>query len=280
MRWCHRKFAGSALAACGLLAVLALLSCEEHLPSVTGLVIDLTHTSGDSVTLAWDPVTGVEIDGYRVYFKPNAVGSWQEVASVVAEFYTHHATCAGRYSVKAYSGPDLSEEYATPVTTMPNIPSALYCICDQYLPPSHPDYTGFIFGPTSGTEGFAEDSLFEQDMYCWDFSVRRGDYDAGLSSGSYGAWGNGEDMCFLHAEGVYGLCPDLGSSSWWEWGQLSQTDDVVFGALHHGHFVKIRIDEISAWGMSTDGTCILFDYEYQPISGLRLFTEASTPDKH
>jgi hypothetical protein len=64
--------------------------------------------------------------------------------------------------------------------------------------------------------------------------------------------------------------------SWWDNGRLYQTDDVIFGYLYDGYYVKIMVIEIFPEPLSDYGTGVTFNYEIQPIQGLRLFTEEST----
>lgn len=243
------------------------------LPTVTGLFIDVGNTAGDSVSMMWDPIVGTEIDGYIVYFMPCAEGDWQVIDTVTTEACTDHATCAGNYSVKAYFGSELSEDYAAPVSDMPNIIAEWYTIYDQFAPADY--HSGFIFGMTGGQTGYASDPGFVQDMYCYDYT--KGDPDAGLSSGDYGPYGNGNEMWFYAAEGVYGYCPECdGSSGWWDHGMLYPADDVIFGYLYDGYYVKIYIIDIFPEPISMNGTGVVLTYEIQPINELRLFTEEST----
>lgn len=264
------------------LAVFAimLMACEGDnpedpggtLPTVTNLDIDESASSGNSIVLTWDEVTGETIEGYEVYFSETSGGSWSSIGTTASNTYTDDASSAGYYSVRAYEGTNYSENYATAVDDMPNIITEIYSIYDQYAPASYD--SGFIFGMTGGTTGQASDPGFVQDMYCYDYS--KGDGDAGFSSGDYGTYGNGNETWFYAADGTYGYCPAYGGSGWWNHGQLLASDDVIFGYLYDGYYVKIYIDGITAEPTSENGTEVEIHYEIQPINGVSVFTDDSS----
>ena len=260
---------------------IALMACEGDnpsepggtLPTVTGLAIDAA-SAGNEIVLTWEAVTSEEIEGYEVYFSETSGGSWTAAATTSNTTYTHVATCAGYYSVRAYDGDNYSESYATSVNTMPNEITETYSIYDQFAPGSY--YSGFIFGATGGTTGLAGDPGFEQDMYAYDYSESRGDSDTGLSSGSVGAFPNGNETWFYAAGGVYGYCPAYGATGWWSNGELYSSDDVIFAILYDDYYVKIYIDDIIPEETSANGTELQFHYEFQPINGVSVFTSNSS----
>jgi len=244
---------------------------DGTLPSITGLEVDWTSSLGNTIVLTWDPLTGYPFDGYEVYFSTSGVGTWTVIGITPTNNYTDLASSAGYYSVRAYEGSNYSENYATPVSTMPNIISTQFSIYDNYAPASY--HSGIIFGFSQGTTGLAPDPSFIQDLYCYDPS--KGDDDICFYSGSYGPFGNGNPTRFYAAEGVYGYCPLYGSGSWWEYGQLYPSDDVIFGVLYDGYYVKIYIDDIFPEPLSQYGTGVTIHYEIQTHHDITVFTTNS-----
>ncbi|MBN1433677.1 hypothetical protein JW921_02885 [Candidatus Fermentibacterales bacterium] len=265
-----------AVVSLGVLAI-ALMACEGDnpsepggtLPTVTGLTVDWASSEGNSIVLNWTAVTGETIDGYEVYFSATEGGTWSEVGDVTGTTFTHTATSAGYYSVRAYEGDNFSEAYATAVNTMPYV-SASVTIYDNNAPEQYD--SGFIFNYSGGETGQASSPSFVQDMYCYDYS--KGDGDAGFSSGDYGTFGNGNETWFYAAGGTYGYCPEYGTD-WWNHGQLEASDDVIFAILHDGLYAKIIIEDIFPEETSANGTGVQFHYELPYEDGITVFTTDS-----
>ncbi len=271
-----RKFA--LLLTCTAVALIAGCAGDDPagpggtLPTVTGLTLDESASSGVSVVLAWTAVT--DADGYKVWFSTTSGGTWTEVGDVTGTTYTHTASSAGYYTVTAYAGEDTSEGYATAVDDMPNVVSTEYSIYDNYAPADW--HSGFIFGLNSGETGFASQGSFVQDIYAYDPWTDPG--RAALYSGDYGPFGNGnETMMFGLGDGGYsnpGAAPDAGAG-WWDNGEV-WSGDVIFCELFDGYYAKMYINDVyGPVGGSSNGTGIDFTYEIQPIEGLRLFTTNS-----
>ncbi|MBC8428924.1 MAG: fibronectin type III domain-containing protein [FCB group bacterium] len=241
---------------------------EGTLPVVTGLTIDESASEERTVYLSWDPVTSEEIDGYYVWFKSNGSGNWDKISTTSNTSCTHEASCAGDYVVTAYEGENTSSADSDSVTTLPNFVPATYTIWDFHAPED--EYSGFKFGANSGEYRYASTST-DFDVYCYDGG---GGYDTWLYSGDYGTYGNGYDTD-IWDDLVSNAYPDGYPSGSWNHGYVS-AGDIFICELSHGYFVKMYIttvmvhpDQPAAYGFS-------FYYDWQPINGLYLFTEASS----
>lgn len=241
------------------------------LTTVQGLEIDETST-GRTVVLVWNGISD-EIDGYEIYFKADGTGSWVVGGTSTTTTFTHNATVAGTYAVRAYNGDNYSENYSNEVSTMPNIVNVTYSIYDNYAPADY--HSGFIFGATSGQTGFASQTGFVQDIYAYDES--KGDGDVWLYSGNFGQFGNGNQSYFqTPASGVYGNCDPNGT--WYSTSyQLYSSDSVVFIELPYASgpsaYAKMYGLQITPEPTSNNGTEVSFMYEYQSNDlGLTLFT--------
>ncbi len=239
------------------------------LPTVTGLEV-LATSSGRTVNLSWNAVTGTTIDGYEIYFKSNGDGSWVALDTETGTTYSHTADNSGTYSVRAYEGTDFSENYSNVETTMPTVISDSYTIWDNHAPDI--EHSGFIFGATSGTTGRALDTGFDQDIYCYD-----GDWSespCGFYSGDHAPFGNGSHTDMIASSGsTYGY---PSGSQWWQTGYIL-AGDVIFCELSNGHYVKVFVSSVPQHATQPLSHGIIFYYDYQPINGLYLFTTDSTP---
>lgn len=246
------------------------VSVAGDLPSVQNLALDASST-GRTVNLIWDPLL-CDVDGYQVYFKADATGSWVAIGESPTANFTHIATNAGSYAVKGYKGSNYSEGYSNEVNTMPAVITVTYTIYDNYSPADR--HSAFIFGETGGITGMAPDASFAQDIYAYDDS--KGDNDVSLYSGNFGLFGNGNQSFFqTPSSGEYGNCDPDGSwvgSSY----QLYTSDSVVFIKLPYvasNAYAKIFGLSITPDPTTNHGTMISFSYEYQTNElGLTLFT--------
>ena len=125
---------------------------------------------------------------------------------------------------------------------MPNEITTLYTIWDNHAPAD--EHSGFIFGETFGTTGFASSTTFIQDIYCFD-----GDWPqspVGFYSCACPPFGNGNEttMFVWGSQGWtnYGAAPGE-VYDWWEMGYVVE-DDVIFAHLHDDYFVKIFIIDV------------------------------------
>lgn len=237
--------------------------------------LQLSDTStGRTIVLVWSAVTG-DIDGYKIYFDADNTGTWVEVGESTTTTYTHTATNAGTYSVRAYKGTDYSENYSNEASTMPNIVNVTYTIYDQFAPAELP--SGFIFGENAGQTGMAGSTAFKQDIYAYDES--KGDNEVWLYSGNFGPtqYANGNQTYFQEpASGVYGNCDPNGT--WIPTSYVLYTSDsVVFLALPFSTggsaYVKMYGLTVAPEPTSNNGTMVSFKYEYQSNDlGLTVFT--------
>ncbi len=240
------------------------------LTTVQDLQLDATST-GRTIVLKWSAVTD-NIDGYKVYFKADGTGNWVEVGSPTTTTYTHTATNAGTYSVRAYKDTNFSKEYSNEASTMPSIVNVTYTIYDNKSAEEMP--SGFIFGANSGQTGMAGSTQFKQDIYAYDES--KGDNDVWLYSGNFGTFGNGNQSYFqTPASGVYGNCDPAGSwlgNSY----KLLTSDSVVFVKLPYtaGGNAYVKMYNLTITPDETpNGTKVSFSYEYQSKTlGLTVFT--------
>lgn len=254
---------------------MLLTACEGDDPAGPGGTLDpvsgleiLSTSAGQTVVLSWTTYSGSEtIDGYEVYFKAEGAGEWVALGTTTATGYEDVATVAGSYAVRAYEGDNYSSAYSNEKSTMPNIITTEYTIYDNNAPADY--HSGIIFGWNAATTGLAGQTSFVQDIYCYDES--KGDGDVWFYSGNYGTFGNGNPTSMYDGGTVYGYCPVV-SGDWWGHGKLVADEDVLFGYLYDGAYIKIYIDDIFPEPTSDNGTGVTLHYEIQPIVGLTLFT--------
>ncbi len=230
---------------------------------VTDLQLDAS-SAGTSIVLVWSEVDGV--DGYKVYFQEDATGNWEEVGTSSTTGFTHDATSAGHYSVKAYKGDDMSSDFATPVSTMPNIITQTFTIYDNN---SALD-SGFFFGKSAAqsSTGQAQSTDFKQDIYAYDDT--KGDMQVSLYSGAFGEFGNGYVSYFQEPDPSVSYC-DLTPSQWSPNSYpLYSGDSVVFVALTGSpqagpvqYIAKMRGITIAEDGNTENGTMVTFSFEIQ-----------------
>jgi len=237
------------------------------LPVVTGLTIDESESSGRTIYLSWDPVTSEEIDGYYVWFKSNGTGGWETVDTTSNTSCIHEAPCAGKYVVTAYEGENTSSDNSNEEATMPNFIQATYTIWDNRAPTSA--YSGFRFGSTGGEYRYVTSST-DFDVYCYDGGAG---HDTWLYSGDYGTFGNGYHTD-IWAELVSYAYPSPSDSSWNH--GYAAAGDIFICELYDGYFVKMYIKSTPVHPDQSASHGIEFYYDWQPINGLYLFTEASS----
>ncbi|MCK5131051.1 MAG: hypothetical protein KAR40_02740 [Candidatus Sabulitectum sp.] len=262
--------------------VAALAGCAGDTTSPPGdlvtvqdLQLDTTST-GRTILLVWSEVTEGDIDGYEVYFKKDGTGNWAEVGDVTTLTFTHTATNAGTYSVRAYEGTNFSKDYSNTVTTMPQVFTQTYTIYDQFSASSA--HGGFIFFDdntnTYGITGLAGEPGFHQDMSAYDDS--KGDNDVALYSGKEQYSGGNSSFFQVPASGVYGNCDPSGS--WHISKNLLTSDSVLFVKLPYtsGGNAYAKIYGITVTEDTTpNGTKVSFSFEYQSKDmGLTVFTSS------
>lgn len=276
---------------CAILAVPVVLSCadpstgpissdpaeegrlygqfsgEGSVPNVTGFAVDVDASQENIVTVIWDDISlekGSFIEGYRLYYRTDDQGSWTEQAELPPGTmeYSHIASAAGGYGIVAFEGGEISPDMAT-VSTMPSIITTTYTIWNNWCPPQA--HSGFIFGPTSGTTGFAVSTSFLQDIYCYDGGQVSFTW---FFSGDFGPFGNGNHTEMYEHTGNYAM--PTGSA--WSHGAMS-VGDVIFAELNDGYWVKVYINALPHYeGGATDAFGIQFYYDWQPIRELYLFS--------
>ncbi len=232
------------------------------LVTVQSLELDGT-SAGTNIVLVWSAVTE-DIDGYEVYFKADGAGDWTILGESTTTTYTDVATNAGTYSVRAFKDEDFSENFATAVTTMPNVISGTYTIVDNNAAPATLP-SGFRFGSSAGETGSASSPSFEQDIYAYDDDFK-GDSNVSLYSGNKGSFGNGIQSYFQVPLGN-GYCNPSGT--WYNTSyELLSGDSVVFVALTDGNnningYAKMHGLTITPNAASEHGTELTFSYEIQ-----------------
>ena len=240
------------------------------LATVASFELDASST-GRTINLVWSEVT--DVDGYKIYFKENGTGDWAEIGTSTTTAYTDNATVAGTYSVKAYKGEDLSENFATAASTMPNIINTTFTIYDRWS--AADSHSAFQFNPNDGLTGLASDTGFEKDMYAWDED--KGDGAVWLYSANFGYYASSRQSYFqTPASGVYGNCDPSGSWVGTAY-KISASDSVVFVKLPYSGgtnaFVKMYNLSVTPDPDTPRGTIVSFSYEYQPNDlGLTVFT--------
>ncbi|MCD4775086.1 MAG: hypothetical protein K8S15_03430 [Candidatus Aegiribacteria sp.] len=236
------------------------------LANVTGLTIGTT-SAGRDVVLSWNAVD--DVDGYKVYFRATTTASWTEEGSVTATTYTHTASSAGYYAVKAYKGDNYSADNSNIENTLPTDVSTTYTIYDNYSVETQP--SGFIFGTSSGQAGSASSASFVQDIYAYDEDAPTlGDDTVRLYSGRLSPFGNGNYTYMAEPDNA-GYCELYGTGTWYDNYGLYGGDVRVFLYLENGHYVKMYDIVITPDPATANGTMVSFSYEIQ-TDGLTLFT--------
>jgi hypothetical protein len=256
------------LAACGDSTTGPLPS----IPDVTGFTIDKEASNGTTVVLNWEPVSDESdaVDGYilsiRTRLSGSEWGSWSVVDTLSASSgittYSHAASFAGQYGIKAYLGEDISANYTT-VDDLPTMIRDTYTIWNNHCPSTA--HSGFIFGLTSGATCLT--SSGDHDVYCYDGGEGNLTW---LYSGDYGAFGEGNPTDLYFASGYFAT-PG--------WGPVSPparpliAGGVLFAELQNGYWVKIYVISFQFYtGGSPNAWGSTFCYDIQPIRGLKLFT--------
>jgi len=255
-------------------AVALLVACEGDnpsggtgtLPVVTGITVNESASQGVDVVIEWDALTE-EVDGYYVYFSTSG-SSWTQVGDVTGTTYTHTASSAGYYTVMAYLGDDTSSDYGTSDNDLPNVFTG-YEIYDNYAPADY--FSGFYFGLDGGEDGLAGTEPFASQKDVFAYDPNQNPLEIWLYSGDVDPWPQGShtEITYMEAGGNPGAAPSSGYSTTME----ILADDVLFLELADGYWVKMIVTDIEGpVGGSANGTGVAFNYEIQPINGLRLFT--------
>lgn len=239
------------------LVVLLISGCSDSpgapggtLPVVQNCRVATDASRGDTVTVAWDPVS-VEVDGYRVWFSTTNPGNWQIIAQVEGTTALHIASSTGYYCVDAIEGINSSEEQSNKADDRAEMFSL-----DDTLSAS---VNGIQFLPTHVAVGDASDPSFRQDLYVeWEGDTAlfcRGDYDPeGYPGGSYSHVAQASNT----------LAPGPGDSAWQS--TIAVQDGAsYFVSLGSGDYAMLSVDSASS-------EMVLLSFsQYQKIPGLRLF---------
>jgi hypothetical protein len=247
-----------------LSAALALMiACSNEpsapsgtLPDVQNLRIDEDASKGDTVVLAWDPL-GVEVTSYNIYYATTVPGDWGQPGSVLDTTWTHIATSAGYYQVKAQNGTNYSAGFSNRVDTR-----AATGINERQMRIGT-ESNGLVFYD-SGTGwglGCADSMDFAQDIYIDTVGNKLYLFSGNADPVMYPG-GNDTKLC---PRGCHGrVAPEPGSLEWVDSVQVTDFD-WVFVQLSNDHYAELYIDSVF-----TDGADLL-SYEYQLIDFLRLF---------
>ena len=232
------------------------------LPKVTGLAVLDSLSGGTEVFLSWSPVDSVV--GYRIYYDESGLGPWQELKSVEDTFTVHSADRSYYYTVLAFTATNTSEEYADRVNTRPNYCGS-YLLHDNYA--SQDSANAIVFGESSGVTGRAESTEFAQNAYAYDGGWSQS--PLGLYTGDAGEWGNGVHTPMQRSNS--GLVAPSGD---YQDDSLYVIDgDYIYCQMPEGDYVKVWVEEVVQDSLAQETTYFArIHYQYQPISGLRLFS--------
>ena len=271
-----------------LLAALAvaLMACEGDdpagggsggtLPQVTGLAIG-DASMGTDIVLTWNTVD--EAEEYEIYFSATGTPDANDaVTTTTNTTFTHDAESAGYYSVRAISGDDTSEEFATPVNTMPQVISQTFTLVDQYGDPN--EDSGFYFGTVDGgsltgytTNPISGSQNTTYDLYAYDDTGQKGDDDVKFYAGNYGdTYGQGFDSDFYATTASAGYAPASG----WAMDETSllSSGDYYFVKLYFeggvNYYAKVHITDVSE-DTTPNGTFVTFNFEFQTLPDVRVF---------
>ena len=256
------------------LAVVLMVGCEGDdpgggggtLPQITGLSIDWDASDGRDIVLTW--TAEEEAEEYEIYFKTTSGGNWSAVTTTTNTTFTHtDATSAGYYSVRAKSGDDYSEEYATAVNTMPIEISNSYTIYDNYAAEDLP--SGIYFDFDQAYTGSAYSPDFGQDIYAYEEG--KGDTEVIFRSGDMSPGQGGYPTVFWSPGSTYGY-PESNIGSYTS--NLA-SGDIFILQLDGGYFAKLYVDDVAAYTGSDNGTEVDLHYEIQDREGIQLFTTKS-----
>jgi len=248
------SFVIAAVAAAALLAACGEPSSPSGtLPVVQNVRVIEELSHGDTVVVGWDPLD-VPVDGYHIYFSPLEV-SWTEFLSEDTT-YTHIAGSTGYYYVKASEGLNYSSDNSNRVDTR-----ASTILGDYELRFDTDAPNGILFGENGAVLGDAASDSFAQDLYIAEVDglifLYAGDHDpVTYPGGSHSR---------LVLKGCHGNeAPEPSSAEWVDSVQVNGVD-WIFVELEDDHYLELFVDSTY-----TNGADIA-SYEYQPITGLRLF---------
>jgi hypothetical protein len=264
------------------LAVVLMAGCEGDdpaggggtLPTVTGLSIG-DASEGTSIVLNWTAVEDAE--EYEIYFSTSGTpGSGDAVTTTTNTSYTHDATSAGYYSVRAKDGDNYSEEFATAVNTMPQVVSQTFQIGDQYAQTSYD--SGFYFGTVAnGTlSGYTTNPVSTSnvyDFYAYDDTGSKGDGEVKFYAGNYGSYGDGYNSDFYATTSDAGYAPATG----WAMDETSllTSGDYYFVKLYFendvNYYARVHVSNVQEDGPTNNGTLVDFDFEFQTLPDVRVF---------
>jgi hypothetical protein len=264
------------------LAVVLMAGCEGDdpggaggtLPTVTGLTISDT-SEGRDIVLTWTEVD--EAENYEIYFNTSGTpGSGDAVTTTEGTTYTHTAESAGYYSVRAKSGDNYSESFATAVNTMPQEVSGPFQLVDQYGDPSV--NSGFYFGTIDNGQlsGYTTNPVSSSniyDLYAYDDQGQKGDGDVKFYAGNYGSYGGGYNSDFYATTSDAGYAPGSG----WAMDETSllSTGDYYFVKLYFedaDYYARVHISDVSADTSTPNGTFVTIgDFEFQTLANVRVF---------
>jgi hypothetical protein len=233
------------------------------LGNVQGLEIVADSSSGTSVFLAWDLLPGAT--GYRVYFSPDAAGSWVQVGETADLWFEHDAPSAGEYGILGYRLGEESSGFDNVATTMPVIFDTTYTVWDDAAPEGW--FSAIRITNCGAYYQEYPDSIY--NLYC--HQAGGGPLPGRLFSGSAAPAGTGWAMPLVHATSS-SIAPETGYA---DSVHVEQGDVVFAHFLNLGAYVKIMVQEVPTNPDEPGSRGVSFRYEYQDMYGMRLFTTTS-----
>jgi hypothetical protein len=221
------------------------------LPVVQNCRIDTENCKGDTITVAWDPVS-VEVDGYRVWYADTNPGNWEIVAQVEGTSTQHIATRTGYYCVDAIKALDSSEDQSNKADDR----AEMYLVDDTM---SVYGNSGIQFFETHTALGDASQDSFAQDLYIeW-----AGDTIL-FYSGNHDPENYPGGTASMIATANNYLAPGPGDAAWKNSAAAIEGSS-YFVMLENGYYAVFSVDTVF------DNWVVINSSQYQPIFGVRLF---------
>ncbi len=221
------------------------------LPVVQNCRIVEDDCAGDTVAVAWDPVS-VEVDGYRVWYADTNPGNWEIVAQVEGTATQHIATRTGYYCVDAIKALDSSEEQSNKADNR----AEMYLVDDTM---SVYGNSGIQFFETHTALGDASQESFAQDLYIeW-----AGDTIL-FYSGNHDPENYPGGTASMIAPANNYLAPGPGDTAWKNSAAAIEGYS-YFVMLENGYYAVFSVDTVF------DNWVVINSSQYQPIIGVRLF---------
>jgi hypothetical protein len=223
--------------------------------------IDEALSQGDTVVVSWSSVSSAE--SYTVEYDADSSGSWVTlIAEADTTSLTHLAPSAGLYAVRTNDSEGQSER-SEPASTMPSFGAGTFTIWEEGVPEGDP--VAIYFNPCDPNfvYGYSQGGYH---IYCHSSVLE----PAALFSGDAPPEGGGLEAPLADGAATPSLAPQ--SPGVYEDSLAVDAGSVAFLQIPLGRYIKLLVRDIPSHPDAPSVSGVSFDYEYQEIDGLRLFT--------